>query len=409
MRNLPQQVTLDACADMLAGFAFKSRDFSQDPNDVPLIKGENVSQGRILWDKSKYWNRDQLLEYDKFRLRSGDIVIAMDRPWVPAGLKWAYIRETDPDCLLVQRVTRLRAKDGIDQTFLRYIVGGPYFEKYIIPITTGVNVPHISGKQIGAFKFPLPDLPTQKRIAGILSAYDDLIENNLKRIKILEEMAQSLYREWFVHFRYPGHESVPLVDSPLGPIPEGWEVTPFTEVADVLSGGTPKTKVEEYWNEGIPFFTPKDAPGSFFVSDTEKHLSELGLSKCASKLYEPRTVFITARGTVGKTAMPSRPMAMNQSCYALRGKSGYPQEYLFLLTRQQVEYLKKNTGGATFDTIIVDTFKRMSVCKPPTKIATAFTTQVMPLFDGIDNLLVRNNNLRQTRDLLLPKLLSPPE
>jgi type I restriction enzyme S subunit len=103
-------------------------------------------------------------------------------------------------------------------------------------------------------------------------------------------MARSLYREWFVHFRFPCHESVPRVPSPLGEIPQGWEVKKFTEIADVLSGGTPKTDIAEYWNGEIPFFTPRDVPDCFYVQDTDKHVTDLGLSKCASANYPPDTV-----------------------------------------------------------------------------------------------------------------------
>jgi type I restriction enzyme S subunit len=256
------------------------------------------------------------------------------------------------------------------------------------------------------FTIPLPPLPIQRRIADILSAYDDLIENNQRRIAILESMARGLYREWFVHYRYPGHEDVPLVDSPLGPIPQGWEVRKFTELADVLSGGTPKTDVQSYWNGEIPFFTPRDAPDSFYALQTEKHITEIGLSKCSSELYPPETVFITARGTVGKIALPSVPMAMNQSCYALRGMNGISQHFLFLLTLQQVEYLKTNVGGATFDTIVVDTFRRMQVIVPQLEIINKFTENVLSVFEQMKILHRQNQNLRRTRDLLLPRLLS---
>ena len=183
-------------------------------------------------------------------------------------------------------------------------------------------------------KVSVPPLSEQRRIAGILSAYDELMENSQRRIRILEEMARARYREWFVHFRFPGHEKIPRVASLLGDIPRGWDVMAFTEIADVLSGGTPKTEIAEFWNGEIPIFTPRDAPDCFYVRDTDKHVTELGLAKCASELYPPDTVFITARGTVGKVALPSVPMAMNQSCYALRGKSGIPQRFLFLMTLQ---------------------------------------------------------------------------
>jgi type I restriction enzyme, S subunit len=183
-------------------------------------------------------------------------------------------------------------------------------------------------------------------------------------------------------------------------------VKPFTEIADVLSGGTPKTDVAEYWDGEIPFFTPRDVPDCFYVQETDKHTNELGLSKCASELYPPDTVFITARGTVGKAALPSVQMAMNQSCYALRGKPGIPQRFLFLMTLQQVDYLKTNTGGATFDTIVVDTFRRMVVVKPAHEIIAHFAKKTDAIFEQVKTLQRQIQNLRRTRDLLLPRLLS---
>jgi len=271
---------------------------------------------------------------------------------------------------------------------------------------TGATVDRIPLTTFPEFPVRVPPLPIQQRIAGILSAYDELIENSQRRIKILETMARALYREWFVNFRFPGHESVPRVPSSLGEIPQGWEAIAFTEIADVLSGGTPKTGTPEYWDGDIPFFTPRDAPDCFYVEVADKHVTELGLSKCASQLYPPDTVFITARGTVGKVALPSVPMAMNQSCYALLGKPGVSQRFLFLMTLQQVEYLKTNTGGATFDTIVVDTFRRMQIAKPPNSLIAAFTRNVDAVFEQVNTLQRQTQNLRRTRDLLLPRLLS---
>jgi type I restriction enzyme, S subunit len=241
MANWPN-VKLAECVNLLAGFAFKSEHFTDKADDVPLVKGENVSQGCILWDISKRWPAPDWEKMEKFRLLPGDVVVAMDRPWIPAGLKWAFIRKGDPKALLVQRCARLRSSNGhLDQDFLRFVIGGPGFENYVKPITTGVNVPHISGQQILDFKFALPPLSVQRRIAGILSAYDELIENSQRRIRILEAMARALYREWFVHLRFPGHEKHSRVASPLGDIPQGWEVanldTIKAEQPHAINGG----------------------------------------------------------------------------------------------------------------------------------------------------------------------------
>lgn len=175
--------TLGECVDLLAGFPFKSERFSPNPNDVPLVKGENVGQGRVLWEISKRWPADEYEKYAKFHLIEGDVVLAMDRPWVPAGLKWAVIRAADPKALLVQRVARLRARPAVlNPGFLRCIIGSTRFEQYIKPITTGVNVPHISGQQILDYRFDLPSLKVQRVIGGLVAAYDDLIENNLRLV-----------------------------------------------------------------------------------------------------------------------------------------------------------------------------------------------------------------------------------
>ena len=136
------------------------------------------------------------------------------------GLDWAYIKKHDPKALLVQRVSRLRAKNGLDQTYLRCIISSRYLSDYIQPIVTGVNVPHISGRQIGSFKIPLPPPPVQRKIAAILSAYDELIENNRRRIALLEKLAEEIYREWFVRLRFPGHEKVKRIKG----VPDWWSL-----------------------------------------------------------------------------------------------------------------------------------------------------------------------------------------
>ncbi|MGH2478658.1 MAG: restriction endonuclease subunit S, partial [Ktedonobacteraceae bacterium] len=222
----------------------------------------------------------------------------------------------------------------------------------------------------------------------------------------LEETARLLYQEWFVQFRFPGYEQVRMVESALGMVPEGWEVVNFFDIADILSGGTPKTTVSEYWNGDIPFYTPKDAPASFFVIETEKSVTEAGLKSCNSLLYPKNTVFITARGTVGKIALNAVDMAMNQSCYALEGKENISQFFVFMHIKDCISHLKQVANGAVFDTIIVDTFKQLKVVKPSLSLIDRFTATLQPLFGLILNLTWCNSILRRTRDKLLPKLVA---
>jgi len=204
------ETTLGSHIELISGPAFKSRYFTNDPSDVPLVKGDNLGQGMILWEKSKYWPRGDADGYDKFKLQPGDVVLAMDRPWVTAGLKYAVINEHDPEALLVQRVACLRGANGLCSEYLRYIIASTQFCAYAKNIMGGTNVPHISGNQIRAFRFKLPSVKEQQSIASILSAYDDLIENNRRRIKLLDQAAQLLYKEWFVNLRFPVTSMLPL-------------------------------------------------------------------------------------------------------------------------------------------------------------------------------------------------------
>jgi type I restriction enzyme S subunit len=168
---------------------------------------------------------------------------------------------------------------------------------------------------IGRIILPLPPKNTQERIVDILSAYDDLIENNTRRIQILEEMAQAIYREWFVHFRYPGHEGTRMVESELGMIPEGWKVKPVAEAFETLGGGTPSTKISEYWENGdVTWFTPTDLTrsGSMFVMESEKKISTLGLKNSAAKMFPAYSVMMTSRATIGVTALNTSPACTNQ-------------------------------------------------------------------------------------------------
>ena len=218
--------------EIFPGFAFESSRFTDDPRDVHLVKGENVQQGFIEWGASRFWPAADADNFKKFELRVGDVVLAMDRPWVTAGLKWAYIRKHDRKSLLVQRLSRLRGKRGLNQTYLRCLISSRYFSDYIQPIVTGVNVPHISGKQIGGFKIPLPLPPSQQKIAAIISAYDEHIENNMRRIAVLEKLAEELYREWFVRLRFPGHERVKVVKG----VPAGWSFDKASVFIDLVKG-----------------------------------------------------------------------------------------------------------------------------------------------------------------------------
>ena len=390
----------DVCR-VIPGFAFKSADWCN--KGIPVVKITNISSDNHVDILNADCVPESLItpKTSKYLLKYGDILVAMTG--ATAGKVGRLL--VDRQIFLNQRVAKIEPVEA-DRDYIWSLVSSQEYQKRFFGLADGAAQPNMSGSQIESVEIPFPPLPIQRRIASILSAYDDLIENNRKRIAILEEMARRLYREWFVHFRYPGHESVPMVDSLLGRIPQGWETVPASALTDVLSGGTPKTENPAYWGGDIPFFTPKDAHSETWVTTTEKRLTVDGLNVCHSALFPRKTLFITARGTVGKLALAHIPMAMNQSCYALQPKSNLSPEYLFLTMSDAIARFKAVAIGGVFDTIVVDTFNRIHLIRPPMDLTTRLTSRVEPMLNLVENLQVQSNVLRRTRDLLLPRLMS---
>lgn len=264
-------------------------------------------------------------------------------------------------------------------------------------------VPGLNRNLVYSLNGLIPPFEEQQKIAQILTAYDDLIETNNQRIATLEQLAQQIYKEWFVRLRFPNWENTPLHHG----IPEGWEEIKFSELVNILSGGTPSTNTSSYYDGDIPFFTPRDSnENCIYVLDTDKKLTEQGLENCNSVLYPPNTVFITARGSVGKVNLNMYPMAMNQSCFALKGKENIPQVYLFYATKSSVEIMKCIANGATFDAITIDSFSRFKVLKPTIDLINKFDKTVIPLLDEVKCIMEINENLTKTRNLLLLRLIS---
>lgn len=164
--------------EITTGYPFKSSGYTAGPGSIRLLRGDNITQGRIRWDGAKFWPEHELPDYAKYQMQAGDLVLAMDRPWIAAGLKYAALRASDVPSFLVQRTARLRARPGLDQRFLTYLIGSPRFTDYVLGIQTGTAVPHISASQIMDFEFELPDLLVQQAIGQVLGALDDKIEIN---------------------------------------------------------------------------------------------------------------------------------------------------------------------------------------------------------------------------------------
>ena len=298
----------------------------------------------------------------------------------------------------------LRAKpDVADDTFLLACLNNANIK----PFVTGAAQPKLSQSNLRLIEIPLPPLPTQRRIAGILSAYDELIENNQRRIRILEEMARSLYREWFVHFRYPGHESVSLVDSPLWQIPQGWEVRRILDFGKVITGKTPSKANPDFYGENVPFVKTPDMHGNMFILATGECLSNAGADSQANKLIPAGAICVSCIGTIGVVSITTEDCQTNQQINSIvLGKDHFCEFLFFHLqdAKQALENLGSN--GATMGNVNKSKFESVEVIAPPSGLLERYHQFSASLLSEILILSRQTANLRRTRDLLLPRLLS---
>ena len=330
--------------------------------------------------------------------------------------RYAIIPENFYGCL-GRRLGIIRVKsDAVDYKWLYYFFQSPQWKCYIKNhIIKGSTVNRISVDEMPGYEIPACGIADQKKIASVLSALDDKIALNKKMNQKLEAMAKRLYDYWFVQYDFPdknGHPykttGGPMTYNPTlkREIPEGWEVSNICPLMEILPGGTPSKAKPEYWNGEIPFFGPTDYCGDVFQLSTEEYITESGLNNCASALYPPKTIFITARGSVGKLIVCGKPMAMNQSCYALKPFDLEKYEYLFYLTKQLIEQLKKKGSGSVFKSINTLDIEQSFLSIAPNEIIDLYCKKVKSIFERIKSNTVEIAKLTALRDKLLPLLMN---
>ena len=355
----------------------------------------------------------------KTRFRRGDVLFGKLRPYFRKVVRPKF------DGICSTDIWAVRAKNGVDQGFLFYRMASQEFVDKSMGASTGTRMPRADWGFLSQLEIPLPPLAEQKAIAAVLGALDDKIELNRRMNAMLEAMARALFQSWFVDFdpvraKLDGRPPAALdpataalfpdsfVETTLGHIPLGWEVCALSEKIQLLSGGTPKTSEPTYWDGDIPWYSVRDAPSEtdLWVIHTDKHVTKLGIANSAAQIFPEKTTIISARGTVGKLALTAVPMAMNQSCYGVRGIPGYGDYFTYYSLREATAQLQQRTHGTVFDTITTETFKTLDCIFPTPKITAAFDKLVEPLLGQIRANLHQSRTLATLRDTLLPKLLS---
>lgn len=311
--------------------------------------------------------------------QKGDVIFTTEAP-----LGEVARIKTDDKLAFAQRIIVLEPNtQQLNAGYLFYALQDIVLKNRIAARATGTTVIGIKAAELKKVEIDLPPLQQQEKIADILSSLDDKIELNNKINENLERQATALFNNF-----YDQAET---------------EIS-FTDVIQILGGGTPKTGESGYWGGKIPFFTPKDI-GSPYTLNTEKTITEAGLARCNSRLYPINTVFVTARGTVGKVGMAGVPMAMNQSCYALVGK-GIHQLLVYCYTLKVIDRLRHKASGAVFDAVTTKDFESEHIMRLPESIEKVFLCAAEPMYQAILNNSIENQQLAGLRDALLPKLIS---
>ncbi|HCF0703362.1 TPA: restriction endonuclease subunit S [Pseudomonas aeruginosa] len=396
------QKKLGQVADFLLG---KMLDEKKNKGEFrPYLANVNVRWGSFELGSLREM-RFELHEHERYGLQFGDIV--MCEGGEPG--RCAIWKNQVPGMMFQKALHRIRPKAEMDVRFLYYSFlnrgknGG--FDQYC----TGSTIKHLPRQNLAMVEVDVPPLTIQKQIASILSAYDDLIENNTRRIEILEEMARRLYEEWFVQFRFPGHEGVEFKESELGLIPEGWDLTTVAETFEILGGGTPSKSEPAYWEGGqINWYSPTDLTrsGTAFMDESGTKITDIGLSRSSAKMFPPYSVMLTSRATIGVVAINTTPATTNQGFITCIPNKRFPLYLLFHWIKNNVDRFISLGTGATFKEITKGVFKGIELVVPPAALVDDFQQKVAPLMDMILRLQRKNRNLRTQRDLLLPKLIS---
>jgi type I restriction enzyme S subunit len=291
-----------------------------------------------------------------------------------------------------------KIKNGVHGKYLYYLLKS----MDLASMNVGSAVPSLTTEVLNKVEISLPDLPTQKEIASILSSLDDKIELNLQMNQTLEAMAQAIFKEWFVDFNFPGFDGE-LVDG----LPKGWRKGKLGDIIDVKGGTTPSTSVDEYWNGDNYWTTPKDLSNaqSPVLIDTERKITDLGVKQISSGVLPKGTLLLSSRAPIGYLAISQVPISINQGYIAIQGKAVSNLFMLFWL-KENMEAVKSKANGSTFQEISKSNFKLIDISIPSVEVLQRFDEVIDPVFRKIVENVYSNLSLTQTRDTLLPKLMS---
>lgn len=360
-----------------SGFDFSTCQFIDEKKDAALNKGKLQREDIVLTTRGTIGNAayfNDAVAFENLRINSGMVILRCDR-------------------------------EKLLPAFLYHFLRSPSFYSQVNGLRSGVAQPQLPIRDMQQIKLSLPPLPTQRRIASILSAYDELIENNQRRIRILEDMARSLYREWFVHFRYPGYESVPLVDSPLGRIPQGWEVKKLGKIAAVNRAQiNAKTAPAELHYIDIASVSPGQIDNITTYSSSEAPGRARRIVQHGDILWS----CVRPNRRSHALVMQPEPNTIASTGFAVLTAMDVSFTFLYFATTTDdfVTFLSNSATGSAYPAVTAKTFENAELLVSPASLLAKFGVITVPMAEQVHALQRQTANLRRTRDLLLPRLLS---
>lgn len=379
---------------------------------IPLITAKIVKSGRI--NTPNEFIREE--DYESWMTRGipkkGDVILTTEAPLGEV----AQITSNEK-IALAQRIITLRSNSSLlDNTFLKYLLQSPIMQWRLSERASGTTVVGIKSSELRKVNVNIPSLEKQKKIVNILSSLDDKIELNNEMNKTLDEMAQSIFKRWFVDFEFPNEDGEPykssggeMVESELGMIPKGWEYGLINDTCEkIYSGGTPKTSEETYWNGELNWMSSGETRNNFII-DTEKYITQQGADKSSTKLANRLNTVIASAGqgfTRGQTSLLLIDTYINQSLITLKPKYYYEFFNYFNIKRRYNELRNISDSHSIRGSLTTKMICKLGTILPNIEVLKEFCVIIEPIIIQIENNIRNSQNIAELRNLLLPKLMN---
>lgn len=382
---------------------------------ISLIRSQNIHDFAFSYNGLAFINEQQANKLKNVEVQQNDVLLNITGDSVARCCSVPY---NILPARVNQHVMIIRPDEHVfNSKFLQYYLLNKATKEYLLTIAaSGATRNALTKSHIEKLDIISPDIEKQKEIAAILSSLDDKIELNQQINKKLEEVAQAIFKEWFIDFNFPDENGNPyrdssgaMVDSELGFIPASWSVGKLGHYVDIVGGGTPSTKNEKFWVDGtIHWATPKDLSVNkdVFLKGTLKKITTDGLKEISSGLLQPKTLLLSSRAPIGYLAVSNVSLAINQGYIAILPTSKYDTLFLYIWLKNNMEQVNSMANGSTFQEISKKSFKMIDIMNYPAELVDKYLDIVSQLFEQINLLETEILNLQGLRDTLLPKLMS---